>query len=457
MSIVPQNEDVQNYTRAFLQTHRIARILKMSNFSKERGIPCVALFRFIFLLVFTGKNLYRTLQMTTTEGNPGKDAVYRFLNSARYNWRKFLLLLSASIIKDRVATLTSAERIKVLIIDDSLFSRNRSNVVELLARVYDHCEQKYRRGFRMLTVGWSDGVSFLPVAFSLLSSVKQDNRLCAMNEEIDKRTNGYKRRAESIKKATETMFDLLKQVKTSGIDAQYVLFDRWFSSPSVIMNVLKEKFHCICMLKDTKVSYGYRDSKMTLSKLYASVRKKRGRAKVLASVIVRLGVDEEGKVVEAKIVFVRDRRSRKWLAVLSTDTAMSDEDIITTYARRWDIEVFFKMAKSHLKLAREFMGRSYDAMMAHTTIVCCRYIMLALEKRESEDPRTIGMLFYVHCDELQGLGFIEAMLIVIEVLKDHLSRFLSLTPRRLEQFMANFMGALPLFLKAPLQISMCES
>jgi hypothetical protein len=29
----------------------------------------------------------------------------------------------------------------------------------LLARVYDHVEKKYRRGFRMLTIGWSDGVS----------------------------------------------------------------------------------------------------------------------------------------------------------------------------------------------------------------------------------------------------------------------------------------------------------
>lgn len=457
MSIVPQNEDVQKYTNAFLRTHRIARILKMSNFSKERGIPCAALFRFIFVLVFTGKNLYRTLQMAPTGGNPGKDSVYRFLNSAHYNWRKFLLLLSASIIKDRIETLTSAKRIKVLIIDDSLFSRNRSKVVELLARVYDHCEKKYRRGFRMLTVGWSDGVSFLPVAFSLLSSVKADNRLCAMNEDIDKRTNGYKRRAESIKKATATMFDLLKQVKRSGIEAQYVLFDRWFSSPSVIMKVLKEKFHCICMLKDSNVLYGYGDRKVTLSRMYASVRKKRGRAKILASVIVTLGTDEKGNSIEAKIVFVRDRRSRKWLAVLSTDTVLSDEDIVTTYARRWDIEVFFKMAKSHLKLAREFMGRSYDAMMAHTTIVCCRYIMLAIEKRESEDPRTIGTLFYAHCDELQGLGFLEAMLIVIEVLKSELSRFVSLTPRRLEQFMANFMGALPLFLTGPLQISICES
>lgn len=43
----------------------------------------------------------------------------------------------------------------------------------MLARVRDHVEHKYVRGFRMLILGWSDGNTFLPVAFSLLSSNKE--------------------------------------------------------------------------------------------------------------------------------------------------------------------------------------------------------------------------------------------------------------------------------------------
>jgi hypothetical protein len=78
--------------------------------------------------------------------------------------------LSSLIIKDSVSILTSAERVKVLIFDDSLFSRNRSKAVELLARVFDHTEKKFMRGFRLLTLGWSDGNTFLPLSFSLLSS-----------------------------------------------------------------------------------------------------------------------------------------------------------------------------------------------------------------------------------------------------------------------------------------------
>ncbi|MHB8986251.1 MAG: hypothetical protein ACYC38_09990 [Eubacteriales bacterium] len=94
------------------------------------------------MLIFTGKNLYRILQTDAAAGLPAKDSVYRFLNSTRYNWRKFLLTLSSQVIREKVSILTSDEREKVLIFDDSLFSRNRSKAVELLARVSNHTEKK---------------------------------------------------------------------------------------------------------------------------------------------------------------------------------------------------------------------------------------------------------------------------------------------------------------------------
>jgi len=103
--------------------------------------------------------------------------------------------------------------------------------------------------------------------------------------------------------------------------------------------------------------------------------------------MVSIGEDDKGIPVPAKIVFVRDRRTKKWLALLSADTSLGSEEIVTAYKRRWDIEVFFKMAKSFLNLAKECQGRSYDALVAHATVVCCRYIMLAVAKRTNKDPR----------------------------------------------------------------------
>ncbi len=414
----PEHQDqLQSMVFGFFKEYSIARLLKQSNITKQAGVAVLDVFRVIFSLVFTQRSLNRWLKQSGGDGF-GKDTVYRFLNSPRHNWRRFLLLLSASVIQ-RISRLTSEDRVDVFIIDDSLFSRSRSKKVELLARVYDHVSHKFVRGFRMLTLGWSDGNSFVPLAFSLLSSETERNRLCGVGDSIDKRTCGYKRRLESMKKATDTLFELLTQAKGMGITAKYLLFDSWFAYPATILRALEHSMHVVCMLKPMpQVRYGHEGHRLTLSELYKAIKKRRGRAKILASVIVSIGQDGKGNPVSVKIVFVRDRnRSRQWLALLSTDTSLTDDEVIRIYGKRWDIETFFKVSKSHLRLAKELQGRTYDQMFAHTTIVFARYIMLATAARDEQDPRTIGALFFDCCDELDDIRFIDAMRLLLDLLR----------------------------------------
>ena len=65
------------------------------------------------------------------------------------------------------------------------------------------------------------------------------------------------------------------------------------------------------------------------------------------------------------------------------------------------------MIKSFLNLAKEFQGRSYDSMVAHTSIVFTRYIMLSTQSSNNEDLCTIGGLFFNCCDELQDIQFLK--------------------------------------------------
>ena len=74
-------------------------------------------------------------------------------------------------------------------------------------------------------------------------------------------------------------------------------------------------------------------------------------------------------------------RKKDWLALLSTDIHLPDEDLVRIYGKRWVIEVFFKMGKQHLKLAKEIQRRNDDALIAHTTIVFMRYMFLAYQCR----------------------------------------------------------------------------
>jgi hypothetical protein len=311
----------------------------------------------------------------------------------------------------------------------------------------------------MLTLGWSDGNTFLPVAFSLLSSEKERNRLCGIDPRIDKRTTGYKRRLESIKKSTEVMFELLRQAQEYSIPARYLLFDSWFSFPSIICRVREHSLHVICMLKSMKkVLYTYKGEMMNLDTLYKELLKKPGKAKVLANAIVLIGNDSKGNPVPARILFIRDRnRSKKWLALLTTDLELTDKEIIQTYGKRWNIEVFFKTTKSFLNLAKEFQGRNYDSMVAHTTIVFCRYLMLALENRENKDQKTLGNLFYLCCDELQDITFAEAFQLMLTMLQNTLRKYLIITDSALADLVNDFISCLPAFLKGRLQLSSCES
>ena len=73
--------------------------------------------------------------------------------------------------------------------DDTLFERKGSKKVELLAKVFDHVSHRYTRGFRMLTLGWSDGVTFLPVNACLLSSNQEKSRITESSP-VDSKSNG---------------------------------------------------------------------------------------------------------------------------------------------------------------------------------------------------------------------------------------------------------------------------
>jgi Transposase DDE domain len=231
---------------------------------------------------------------------------------------------------------------------------------------------------------------------------------------------------------------------TAGTTARHLLFDSWFAFPATIRRIKALGMDTVCMLKNTKnVTYELQGWPLNLKELYKAVHKRCGRAKVLAEVLVTIGNDDQGIPVAAKIIFVRDRRSKQWLALLATDTTLTADEIIMLYGRRWDIEVFFKMAKSFLNLAKEFQSRSFDALVAHATLVCCRYIMLELERRTNADPRTLGNLFYAVSDEMRQISFTEALALLLKLLEETLNSVIGLCKEQVQQLIERFIETLP--------------
>jgi hypothetical protein len=400
---------LENRISSFKENFKIGTLLNSSGIRKIRGVSPLALFTVIFLLPFEGYDFYRGI-VTNSSLSFKKDAAYDFLKNPRHNWRKFLSSLSFSVARF-FDYLTDEKRIKVLIFDDSTYDRCRSKAVELLAWIHDHNRGCSLKGFRLLTLGRSDGVNFLPLDFALLSSAKADKRVQGITKKLDKRTCGYKRRVEAMTKSTDLLEVMVKRVLCAGLKVDYILMDSWFCFP-VILAKLGQHVPVICMAKDLKsILYHYKGRRVRLSNLYKLLKKRRGKASLPASAVVK--TSEEQLV---KIVFVRHRHhKRKWLAILSTNVDLPDEEIVRIYGKRWDIEVFFKMLKHYLNLERETQLRDYDGLIGHITIVMSRYIFLAFEQRCQDDPRTLGSLFYACHDELQDLDFLSALQRIITI------------------------------------------
>ena len=166
--------------------------------------------------------------------------------------------------------LTRPERVNVLILDDSVIKRNRSKNVELLARVYDHVEHKFQKGFTLLTLGWSDGYSFIPTGFNLLSSASESNRYNEVPDSIDHRTNGYKVRKASMMHKTDAAIQLIRNALTAGIKADYVFMDTWFTTEPMLKNILDTGIHAIGMVKQLQQRYTYNGRQYTLPGLKKS-------------------------------------------------------------------------------------------------------------------------------------------------------------------------------------------
>lgn len=73
--------------------------------------------------------------------------------------------------------------------------------------------------------------------------------------------------------------------------------------------------------------------------------------------------------------------------------------------------------------------------------------MLALSSREEEDPKTIGQLFYLCCDEMEDIRFAQALMLVLDLLKSTLSNEPILSEGKVQSIVDELFNNLPHFLK----------
>ena len=449
MSSIPQNYSDEKVlvdcVQRFLSKHHVGKLLARCNGLKEKGVSPISLLRYKLSNVFVGRSMYMQQRTDSFKEAFSKNTFYRFLNSAKTNWLRFTSLLAADIVNNVIRDLTNEERKNVFIIDDSLFNRTSCKKTELGSKVFDHTDMHFKKGFRMLTLSWSDGNTLIPVNSCLLASAT-DTNIIGPVKDFDHRTLAGKRRKLAQTKAPEAMMTLLDTALSAGLNADYVLFDSWFSNPAQVTAIHSKGMNVIAMIKkSSRIKYSYCGEQLNIKEIYSRNKKRRGRSKYLLSVDVMVGKENP---IPAKIVCVRNKANRKdWLAFICTDTTLSEEEIIRIYGKRWQIEVFFKTCKSMLNLIGECHSLSYDALTAHVAIVFTRYMLLAMEQRQNEDQRTLGELFFFLVDEMADITFNRSLGILMDALMASLQEILKLSDEQLTAFTTDFEARLPEYLR----------
>ncbi len=228
-------------------------------------------------------------------------------------------------------------------------------------------------------------------------------------------TNGYKFRKENMMSKTDAAVLLIQRALQSGIKADYLLMDTWFTTEPMIRSVMDAGLDVIGMVKHLKQRYTYKGKKYTLHEPKRMVRFE-GARNIFGSLVVTTKT-----VIPVKIVFVRNRNKKsECLYLSSTDVSLSDTEIVRIYGNRWSIECFFRSSKSFLKLGTEFQNHNYGAMVSHMTIVFTRYIILEWIRRNQNDQKTYGELFFMFCDDIQDMDLTSALQSLMALFVEHI-------------------------------------
>lgn len=391
------SKNKNNFLSAYEELN-INGLLRKSNIKKRCGYDVSNIFRLLLSLVFLNKNLYEYTNSEKAETSVSKNTYYRFLSNMTYRWWYLLSRLALFVISF-FQTLTGNGRVSCLVLDDTVFSRNRSKKVEYLSRIYDHANHKYLRGFSMVTLGWTDSFSFVPVDFALIGSSREKNIYSKEMKELDRRSYMHRKYRQITQTKPEVALNMIKNILNLGVVADFILMDSWYANEPLIQKIKELGLDVIGMVKNGRQTYSYKGKRYTLKEL-SVIAKSGDSRKRKASIVVYTSKYN----IPVRIVFIKHRSlGNRTLHFISTDCSVDEDELLRIYGYRWQIEMFFKSVKSKLGLASELQCRYYSAICAHTTIVFTRFIILEWLRRKENDERTLGGLFLIMCDEVKDM------------------------------------------------------
>ena len=407
------NTTIRNPIYRTMQLLNIKSILKTANFVKKRegASPYLVVLHFVYMLVMNKKI---STFMNQSNDSLKKDTYYRLLQNSSYNWRKLLSLTTLKILK-LLHKVQDSSSVKVLIIDDTVEGKTGKYVEGSRDALYSNKEKRNIRGINVVSLNYSDGYSNFMVDFTIAMGNYARVKFEEFTQEVDVRTTAYKRRLEIMKGKSQIAIDMVTMALNSGIYADYLLVDSWYSKPVFLKEMNDLGLKVISRIANNNKIWNFISKEKTLNAIYEKFKKlktekagsygKKIKFKYF-SVIV-----EHKNAGKIKIVFIKTKE--KLIPIASTDLEISDEEIIEIYKRRWDIEQGYKELREHFGFGKE-ENRIYEALIARITLSFFAYNIVSYINRMSNEPKTIGGLFKdleceLHTLSIAMQAFIEIM------------------------------------------------
>ena len=424
--------DIASRVLSFLKPFEIKSISGLCGLDeiKKKGYGVSDLLRVLLLMPFVGSmnvwTLYQSGYQFLTEAQ--KDAFYRLKNNSAINWRK---ILYAFCKRFKALTKNKGEAkgtgIKCLILDDSDIHKSGLRI-ENISKIWDHVIGKSVLGYKLLVCAFYDGVSLLPLDFTLHREKGKNKKMpyglkrrVLQKQSSKNRTKdsaGEKRSKECNMNKIEAGIQMLKRAVRNGFVPDYVLSDGWFFCLKLLQEVKalkKSAVHLLCMGKMGKINFEWMGKEYSAGQLLKHLQGKKKRCRKVNSFYIECVVTYKGETI--KLFFSRFSKHSKWRLLVSTDLELSYIKAIEIYQIRWGIEVMFKELKQYLNIEK-CQSQDFDAQIADTTLRMIQYLILSFKKR-FESYETLGGVFRHSKQLLQEMVLAERLwFLFLEIIRE---------------------------------------
>jgi IS4 transposase len=91
---------------------------------------------------------------------------------------------------------------------------------------------------------------------------------------------------------------------------------------------------------------------------------------------------------------VYDSENKFTLVLLTNQFELPASVIAELYRKRWQVELFFKWIKQHLRI-RSFYGRSQNAVRTQIWSAICAYLMVAIAKKRLKLQKSLNEILQI--------------------------------------------------------------